>query len=204
MLADVAVDGAGEVLGVDDADDIFRLAAEDRDAGVGRVDRLLEDLGGRRLGVDHFDVAAVHHHLLDLAVAEVEALEPTVELGLLLGLGTGGGIAVLRRRQDRRARAGQQETGERTPCVCRRPEEAQDEGGGTGAAGGDTLRVGGREAGKKEGGDEERDRERDTGDEDAPGAEQKVEGPGGEGGGTGAGDDAAEEERRAEAVAVFG
>ena len=51
---------------MDHADDVLRLAAEDRDAGVRRVDRLREDRVGRRLGVDHLDVAAVHHHLLDL------------------------------------------------------------------------------------------------------------------------------------------
>ena len=78
VRAHEAVDGAGEVLGVDDADDVLRLAAEDRDAGVRRVDRLLEDLGRRGLGVDHLDVAAVHHHLLHLALAEVERPEEEV------------------------------------------------------------------------------------------------------------------------------
>ena len=83
VLAHEAVDGAGEVLGVDHADDVLGLAAKDRDAGVRRVDRLLEDLGGRHLGVDHLDVAAVHHHLLDLALAEVERAEEPVAVGLL-------------------------------------------------------------------------------------------------------------------------
>ena len=93
--------GAGEVLGVDDADDVLRLAAEDRDAGVRRVDRLLEDLGRRGLGVDHLDVAAVHHHLLDLALTEIEHAEQPVAVGLFdrsLGgvQGDGAGDLLLR------------------------------------------------------------------------------------------------------------
>ena len=83
VLAHEAMHGAGEVLGVDDADDVLRLAAEDRDAGVRRVDRLLEDLGRRGVGVDHLDVAAVHHHLLDLPLVEVERAEEEVAVGLL-------------------------------------------------------------------------------------------------------------------------
>ena len=80
VLLHEAVHGAAEVLGVDHADDVLRLAAEDRDAGVRRVDRLREDGVGRRLGVDHLDVAPVHHHLLDLPLAEVERAEQPVAL----------------------------------------------------------------------------------------------------------------------------
>jgi hypothetical protein len=82
-LAQAGGDGAGEVLGVDDADDVLGVAAIDRQPGVRRGERLGEDLLGRRVAVDRLDVAAVHHHLLDLALAEVERAEQAVAVGLL-------------------------------------------------------------------------------------------------------------------------
>ena len=203
VLADEAVDGAGEVLGVDDADDVLGLAAEDRDAGVRRVDRLLEDLGRRRLGVDHLDVAAVHHDLLDLAVAEVEALEAAVEVALLAGLAVGGasppssGVAA-------RGRARAEAAGEGAAGVGGGAEEAEGEGGGSGAAGCRGLGVRGGEAlGEENGGDEEGGGRGDAGGEHGPGAEEVGERPGREGDRAGTGGDAAEEKCGAEAVAVL-
>ena len=60
---------------------------------------------GRRLGVDHLDVAPVHHHLLDLALAEVERAEQAVAVGLL---DRALGVAAARSR--RRSPAGRRAT----------------------------------------------------------------------------------------------
>ena len=54
------------------ADDAVGVAAPDRQAGVGALHDLIEDLLGRRVGIDADDVLAVGHDLADLDAGEVE------------------------------------------------------------------------------------------------------------------------------------
>ena len=66
------LDGAEQVLGVDDADDVVGLGAIDRDARVGRFQHLADDGVHRLVGVDHHDAAAMGHDVAHRAVAEIE------------------------------------------------------------------------------------------------------------------------------------
>ena len=73
-----AVDFAQEVLGVDDAEDVFVAVAEDGQAGMGGGQRLRDDLFRRVVGVEHLDLAAVAHDFVHRAVGEVERAEQAV------------------------------------------------------------------------------------------------------------------------------
>ncbi len=77
------VDGAQQVLGVHQADDVLGLAVEDGQAGVPGLQALGQDRLRIARGVDHLDLAPVEHHLLDRAVREVERAEDAVAVLLL-------------------------------------------------------------------------------------------------------------------------
>ena len=91
VVGDEAVDGAREILGVDDADDVLGLAAEDRDAGVGRVDRLREDLAG---GSSASIISMSRRCIITSSTwrsPKSSALEPALAGLVLRGLGRTGG-----------------------------------------------------------------------------------------------------------------
>ena len=79
----MGVDRAQQILGVDHADDVFRIVAVERQAGVRGFERLAQDVGGGLVGVDHLDPRAVEHHLLDRTVREVERAQDAVAVLLL-------------------------------------------------------------------------------------------------------------------------
>ena len=54
------------------ADDIVRLALPHGQARIGAADDLVENVGGRRVAVDHLHGLAVGHHRADLDILEVE------------------------------------------------------------------------------------------------------------------------------------
>ena len=53
-------------------DDVLRFTPIDRQAGVGRLQRLIHELTGGQVGVQHGDGLAVDHHLGDVHVGEIE------------------------------------------------------------------------------------------------------------------------------------
>ncbi len=57
---------------MDDADDVLRIVLEQRHAGVGRVQRLGDQLARRQVGVEHGDGLAVDHDLRDVHLREIE------------------------------------------------------------------------------------------------------------------------------------
>ena len=121
------LDGAEQVLGVHDADDVVGLAAIERDARVGRRQHLGDDRIGRLVGVDQHDVAAMGHDVAHRAVAEIEHRAQHRLLGgrVLVGLA--------RRRAARWRRAARRHAprrrGVRSTCTpSRLQEEARDPG----------------------------------------------------------------------------
>jgi hypothetical protein len=81
-----------QVLGMHDAHDVLGLALEDRQAGVRALQRLAQDLFGRRVGVDHLDAGTVQHDLLHRALMQVERAQKPVAMFLLhhaLGMADG-------------------------------------------------------------------------------------------------------------------
>ncbi|OIQ71356.1 hypothetical protein GALL_470280 [mine drainage metagenome] len=77
-----AVNLTQQILGVDHAHHVLRLAAVGRDAGVRRGEALGDDLIGVGIGVGHLDLTAVAHHLFDRAVAKVERAQQAVAVFL--------------------------------------------------------------------------------------------------------------------------
>jgi hypothetical protein len=83
---------AQEVLGVQHADDVLRLAAVERQARVVGVEAEPQDLARGQVGVDHLDAGAVEHDLLDRALMQVERAQKPVAVFLLhhaLGMADG-------------------------------------------------------------------------------------------------------------------
>jgi hypothetical protein len=74
-LAHVAVgraNGPQQVLGVQDADDVLRLVAPQRNAGVFGRQHLAHDVLGRQVGVDQHHLGAMDHDVGDLKLAQIE------------------------------------------------------------------------------------------------------------------------------------
>ena len=75
ILRGVAVGGADraqQILGVQHADDVFRLVAPQRDAGVFGRQHLAHQFVRRQVGVDHHHRGAVDHDVGDREIAEAE------------------------------------------------------------------------------------------------------------------------------------
>ena len=71
MLRGIAVgraDRAQQILGVQHADDVFRLLAPQRDAGVLRGQHLAHQILRRQIGVHRHHLGAMDHHVGNLAV----------------------------------------------------------------------------------------------------------------------------------------
>ena len=58
-------DGAQQILGVQDANNLFLISAVERQAGMRAGERLHHQLAGVSVSVQHIDVLAVDHHLFD-------------------------------------------------------------------------------------------------------------------------------------------
>ncbi|MEJ1969845.1 MAG: hypothetical protein WDN03_14590 [Rhizomicrobium sp.] len=65
-------DGADDVLGVDHADDVLRLPAPYRHAGMAGIEHFLQHVLRRHGGVDRYHVLAVDHDVGDGELAQVE------------------------------------------------------------------------------------------------------------------------------------
>ena len=72
QLPVVGVQRAQQALGMQHADDVVRLVAPQRDAGVLAVQHLAHDLLRRQVGVDHGHVAPVDHDVGDRHLVEVQ------------------------------------------------------------------------------------------------------------------------------------
>ena len=86
MLRGVAVGGpdrAQQILGVQHADDVLRLVAPQRNAGVFGRQHLAHQLLRRQVGVDHHHLGAVDHDVGDLQLAQVEQAAEHVAVLLL-------------------------------------------------------------------------------------------------------------------------
>ena len=55
-----------------DADDVFRIAAIKGKAGIGRFQCLRHNLLGGEVSIDHDDIAPMHHDLRHIHVGEVQ------------------------------------------------------------------------------------------------------------------------------------
>ncbi|MGY4423612.1 hypothetical protein ACVWY2_006061 [Bradyrhizobium sp. JR6.1] len=71
-----------QILGVEHADDVLRLLAPQRDAGVFARQHLAHQFLGRQVGIDHGHLGAVDHHVGDLQFAEVQ--QPAEHVAVLL------------------------------------------------------------------------------------------------------------------------
>ena len=67
---------------MDHAHDILLFAAVDGQAGMGRLQRLAEDILGLGIGIDHLDARAVQHDLFHGALMQVERAQKPVALFL--------------------------------------------------------------------------------------------------------------------------
>ena len=75
MLRGIAFGGADraqQILGVQHADDVFRLLAPQRNAGVFGRQHLAHQILRRQVGVDHHHLGAMNHDVGDLQLAQVE------------------------------------------------------------------------------------------------------------------------------------
>ncbi len=85
-MRDVAarrLDRAQEILGVQYADDIVRLAAPDRHPRIGRIDHLADEFMRRQIGIDRVHFGPVNHHVLDDEFAQLEQAAEHVAFGAL-------------------------------------------------------------------------------------------------------------------------
>src|SRR5882672_2001036 len=74
-LGGIAVGGtdrAQQILGVQHADDIFRLLTPQRNPGVFGGQHLAHQLFGRQVGVDHHHFGAMNHDVGDLKLAQIQ------------------------------------------------------------------------------------------------------------------------------------
>ncbi len=74
---------AQEILGVQDADDVVRIAPPQRQARIGRFDRLAHHLLRRQVGVDEPHLGPVDHHVADRHLRELEQAAEHVAVGAL-------------------------------------------------------------------------------------------------------------------------
>ena len=78
---------AQEILGVQDADDVVRIAPPQGKARIGRFDRLAHHLLRRQVGVDEPHLGPVDHHVADRHLGEFEqAAEHVAVVALDLAL----------------------------------------------------------------------------------------------------------------------
>ena len=77
------LDRAQQVLGVQDADDVLRRVAPQRNARDRRGEHGLDDVLGRIVGVDGDHLGAMDHHVVDGEVAQVEQAAEHVAIVLL-------------------------------------------------------------------------------------------------------------------------
>ena len=63
---------AQQILGVEDADDVFRLVAPQGNAGVFGREHLAHQILRRQVGVDHHHLGAMNHHVGNLKLAQVQ------------------------------------------------------------------------------------------------------------------------------------
>ena len=85
-LRRIAVGGADraqQILGVQHADDIFRLVAPQRDSRVFGRQHLAHQFLRRQVGVDHHHFGAMNHHVGDLQFAQVQQAAEHVAVLLL-------------------------------------------------------------------------------------------------------------------------
>ena len=75
-------DRAQQILGVQHADDVFRLLAPQRNARVFGGQHLAHQLLRRQVGVDHHHFGAMNHHVGDLQLAQVQ--QPAEHVAVLL------------------------------------------------------------------------------------------------------------------------
>ena len=71
-IGEVGMDRPQQVLGVQDAHDVVRLALPDRKPRVGAADDLIQDVGGPRPAVDHLHGLAMRHDRADVDFVQVE------------------------------------------------------------------------------------------------------------------------------------
>ena len=81
-IAARAVHGAQQVLGVQNADDVVRIALEHRQPGIGAGQHLFHDLRRRLVGIDHRYAGSVGHDFVDLQVAEIQNARQHLPLGI--------------------------------------------------------------------------------------------------------------------------
>ena len=65
-------DRAQQILGVQHADDVFRLVAPQRNAGVFGRQHLAHQFFRRQVGVDHHHLGAMDHDVGDLQLAQIQ------------------------------------------------------------------------------------------------------------------------------------
>ena len=81
-IPDALVHCTQQVLGMDHADDIFRIIAVDRQSGVVGFEDLFKDFRWIVRGIDHLDTGAMEHHFFDHAFAQIQRAKNPVAVFL--------------------------------------------------------------------------------------------------------------------------